>query len=494
MSGTRSTSIRVRLALWYAVLLAILLAGSGTVVYIVHARAEYQDIDQALATSTEHFRSEIERDLAAGAQSGQPPVLAIDATEFAFDDVELSVFDAGGRLVYGTSLTDPATAPSELAGDHHGSATFTTVRVNGERFRIHAMTLEANGAVVGYIQSTASLASVDHSMSRFRALLLLVALAGVLAAAVGGFLIASRALRPIADVTETARAIALSRSFARRLDRNERQDELGELARTLNQMLASLESAHRAQRRFVDDAAHELRAPLTSILGNFEFLERARDLPESERAAVLADIRTESEHLARLVADLLALARADSGQSVVRQPVELDRVVVEAVHAVEPQADHLDLAIDTLEPVVVSGDADRLKQLAIILVENACHYTPPGGTVRVQVIAQEAEAMLIVSDTGIGMSADDLPHIFDRFYRADEARSRVIEGSGLGLAIAAWIIDAHGGTIEVTSQPGTGSRFTVRLPAVTQSSPPAPVTNRIGQDGKDDRAECGLWD
>jgi two-component system OmpR family sensor kinase len=284
---------------------------------------------------------------------------------------------------------------------------------------------------------------------------------------------ATRALRPIADVTETARAIALSRGFARRLEPSRQQDELGELSRTFNEMLDSLDAAYRAQRQFVDDAAHELRAPVTSITGNLELLERARDLPDAEREAILADVRVEAERLGRLVNDLLALARADAGLRVTRAPVELDRVVVEGMRAMHHLAGDVALGLTALEPAVVVGDADRLKQVLVILVENALRYTPAGGQVRVSLRSLAKEAVLAVEDTGMGIGPADLPRIFDRFYRADPARSRIAGGSGLGLAIAKWVVEAHNGRMEVESEPDQGTVFRVWLPLAGERAPKA---------------------
>ena len=232
-------------------------------------------------------------------------------------------------------------------------------------------------------------------------------------------------------------------------------------------MLSSLDVAYQAQRRFVDDAAHELRAPVTSITGNLDLLERARDLPAAEREVVLADVHAETERLGRLVNDLLALARADTGQRITRTNVELDRVVIEGVRGMDHLADDVDLGIAALEPAVVDGDPDRLKQVLIILVENALRYTPAGGRVRVSLRRRAGEVVLAVEDSGMGIAPADLPHIFDRFYRADPARSRVAGGSGLGLAIARWIAEAHDGRIEVESEPGSGSTFRIVLPLAT---------------------------
>lgn len=464
-----ATSIRLRLALWYVALLTVLLVGIGGAVYVAHTRAHYRQVDRTLAAITDHYRSEIERELATGAPMDSALGDRIDPAGTDQSVRNVAVFDGAGQLVFGQAVAEavPLLAAVEDSNPHD-TGTFRTVRTASGRVRVHMMALRVSGAVIGYVQAADSLAAIDRSISRFRRLLGLAAVAGVVAATAGGVAVASRALRPIADITETARAIALSKGFGRRLDAAGQEDELGELARTFNQMLASLEEAHLGQRRFVDDAAHELRAPLTSLLGNLEFLERAQDLQSDERQVVIADLRAEVERLARMVGELLTLARADAGQELRRQPVEFDRIVVEAVNDSRPRASGVDVKISELTPVVVEGDPDRLKQLVIILIDNALRYTPPGGRVRISLGWDDGETggVLAIADTGIGIAPADLPRIFDRFYRADPARSRVTEGSGLGLSIAKWICEAHGGRITVESTVGAGSTFTVWLPSV----------------------------
>jgi signal transduction histidine kinase len=202
-------------------------------------------------------------------------------------------------------------------------------------------------------------------------------------------------------------------------------------------------------------------------LANLELLERRGDLPTAEREEALHDATRETRRLARLVADLLALARADAGMPVRRRPVELDRVLLDAFGQVRHLADGKAVALDALEPAIVNGDPDQLKQLLLALIDNAIKYTPPGGsvTLRLRRVADTAEVS--VQDTGIGISPEALPHVFERFYRADPARQRDPGGTGLGLAIARWIAEQHGGTVVLESQPGKGTTATVRLPEAT---------------------------
>jgi signal transduction histidine kinase len=246
-------------------------------------------------------------------------------------------------------------------------------------------------------------------------------------------------------------------------------------------MLGSLESAYRFQQRFVADASHELRAPLTAIQANLELLQRHPEMSESERNEALAEAARESTRLTRLVADLLALARADAGLPLRRARVDLDAIVLEECGDVRQLAQGQTLTLDPFEPVQIWGDEDRLHQLLLILLDNALKYTPPTGGVTVGLCQAGEGVELSVRDTGVGIAAADLPHVFERFYRADPARGRDPGGTGLGLAIADWIVRQHAGEIGVTSDLGKGTTVTVHLPlgdAGTTQSPPVSSTLR----------------
>jgi len=243
------------------------------------------------------------------------------------------------------------------------------------------------------------------------------------------------------------------------------RDELSHLAETFNEMLASLEEAYRAQQRFVADASHELRAPLTAIQGNLELLANHTDMLETERQTALVEAQCEAARLARLVADLLALARADAGALIDLRPVDLDAILLDSLRSARQLSQGQVVAITAFEPVQVFGNEDRLKQLLLILLDNALKYTPPDGRVTVELRRNGTTAEVTVQDTGEGITADALPHVFERFYRADPARTRDPGGTGLGLPIAHWIVEQHGGSIALASQPGYGTTVTVTLPA-----------------------------
>jgi signal transduction histidine kinase len=264
-------------------------------------------------------------------------------------------------------------------------------------------------------------------------------------------------------VTETARAISLSGDFAARVEAGGAGDEVGELAVAFNEMLRALEQNHQALQRFLGDASHQLRTPLTTIRANLDLAQRPR-LPEDERQAILADARDEAERMGRLIHDLLALARAESGARLEAGPVELDAVLVESVRRQRDAAPHVRMSISAVEPAVVDGDRDRLRELFDILLDNAARYTPSGGSVAAGLEVRDGRALVRVEDTGIGLDAPDRDRLFERLYRGTRARELRPSGTGLGLAIARWIVESHAGTIELTDREGGGTVALVTLP------------------------------
>jgi signal transduction histidine kinase len=293
--------------------------------------------------------------------------------------------------------------------------------------------------------------------------------------------LARRALAPIAAITTTAARIAESADFVDRVRGPARLDEVGRLAATFNTMLNRLEAVHAAQRRFVSDASHELRAPLTTIRGNAELLLLDPATPPDEREDALRDIAAEAARLARLVDDLLALARGDARLHSRPQPVHLHELLCATAHLMADRPDVSQVLLGQTDAATVYADPDRLEQLLIILLDNARKYTPPDGCIDCSLRADDCYATVTVCDTGIGIHPDDLPHIFERFYRADRARTHeparrgdasfdghAVPGTGLGLAIARQIVEEANGTIAAESEAGTGTSFIVRFPVYTQ--------------------------
>lgn len=469
-------TLRLRLALWYGGLTGAVVLICCMYSYAVHSRAHYDELDRMLSGAAEHVAEELK----VADPGGYMTVM--DASQHLRTTIRL--FNAEGHVVLqspkAASLPtlDPlavlgrryvrpyvagvALVPS-LHNTHSAAGAFGLVNDSrGSRHRVSVVRLDRVGRLLAAYQP---LDDIDQSVSRFGQLMLMMAAAGSAVTFGMGWLVAGRVLRPVALLTDTAGTIARSREFSRRVPVQHPHDELGRLALTFNEMLASLGAAFGAQQRFVADASHELRAPLTVLQANLELLLHAA-LPPEERERALQEAHEESERLARLVADLLVLARADSGYTLRREPVELDRVLMQALGEARHLTKGQQLEVGELEPVRVSGDSDRLRQLLLILMDNAIKYTPPPGRIVLGLRRTRGTAQVTVRDSGIGIAEDALSHVFERFYRADQARSRDPGGTGLGLSIAQWIAGQHGGTVTFESAVGHGTTAVVTLPGL----------------------------
>lgn len=331
---------------------------------------------------------------------------------------------------------------------------------------------EASSDILGYLQ----VARVVDSVEIFERSLVIALFFGF-SAAIGSLFLAvlltPGSFKPLEDIATVTRQITNADDLSRRVPDTGRTDEIGVLARSINQTLERLERLFQTQQRLLADVSHELRTPLTAIRGNLDLMRRmGMGDPES-----MDIIQEEVERMTRLVGDLLLLARADAGGSPVAQTkVELDTLIFEVYRQAEILAKgEVEVTLTAVDPVCVMGDTDRLKQLFLNLASNAVKYTPAGGNVYISLAAEDGWAIVEVADTGIGIPAEDIPYIFDRFYRVDKARSRGLGGTGLGLSIVKWISQSHGGDVTVTSTVGEGSRFIVSLPAiVTQDEPDEP--------------------
>jgi len=472
-------SIRLRLLLHCGLLCCLILTVAIVLSYAFHARSHYEELDQILAGEVTHRAAELLLSNASllslersGANGGLEIVLRLYGVDGALNgkssnDVSVPATDprrvlsqpSGPAFDTLAGLVSTAKAPSAIQ-----DGAFGLVDVDDKRWRVYILPFRQGQTIIGYLEGLTPLQRLDASMQGLRILLLALWGVGTTTMLFGLWVMATQVLRPVVRMTQAAQAIALSRDFAKRVETPPYRDELRHLAQTFNKMLENLEAAFRLQQRFVSDASHELRAPLTVIQGNLELLCRQQNMPLAERAEALTEAEREAARLARLVAELLTLARADAGVLLKHNPVDLDEIVLEAFQEARKLTRGQDLGIDTFEPVRVEGDADRLKQLLIILLDNALKYTPHEGKVSIGLRRRNGQAEIVVRDSGIGIAADDLPHVFERFYRADLARSRDPGGSGLGLSIARWIAEQHGGRVILTSAQGQGTTAVVSLP------------------------------
>ncbi|MBB6098666.1 signal transduction histidine kinase [Deinobacterium chartae] len=479
--------IRWRLTALFALLCAAALVVVSLVGYGVYVRDQYLATDRVLSLSARH--------VAAGVQTaGRSHVLeaAPGSVREGGVQVVLRLYDAHGRLLArspGTShipATDPAAplatrarpayhAPAPLTRlartpqPPEGSA-YGTLTLNGERWRRYVIRLDRNGVAGRYVEALTPLARLDQASAQLARTLTLLTLASVLLVAGLGWTLVGLALRPVARLTQAAREIARSRDLSRRVPHTGAHDEIGRLGGTFNDMLDSLEGAVRSQQRFVADASHELRVPLTVLRGNLELLRRHPALAAHERGEIVQETEREAARLSRLVSDLLLLARVDADLELNLRALDLRAVALEAFRDARLLAQGQILRFEDGPPLWVRGDADRLKQLLLILLDNAIKFTPAPGTVGVVLRLEGEQVQLEVQDHGVGIREDEQPLVFERFFRGEAARAQE-GGSGLGLAIARWIVQQHRGDISLRSRPGEGTVVTVRLPALETVSP-----------------------
>jgi signal transduction histidine kinase len=341
----------------------------------------------------------------------------------------------------------------------------------GFHLRVLNVPLIIDGRPVGTLQAATSLDVVDTAREVLVYIMGIATIITVMLAAYGSWLAVGRALQPLDTITETAEQINRADDLARRIPYDgPREDEIGSLIEAFNQTLERLETLFTSQQRFLADVSHELRTPLTVIKGNVDLMRRMKSLDEES----LTSIDQEAGRLTRLVGGLLLLAQAESGSvSLNMKPVELDTLVLEVFQEMKVLAGgKIKLHLTEIDQVQVNGDRDRLKQVLLNLVGNAIQYTPQDGDVFLSLGIIAAQARLIIRDTGPGIPAVDLPHIFERFYRAEKSRTRgKTTGFGLGLSIAHWIVDKHGGRIEVDSKDGQGTTFCIWLPLLNEQPP-----------------------
>jgi heavy metal sensor kinase len=432
--------IRVRLTAWYVALLALILSGFSGYLYVSFARDMHEELARSLASEADRLIANIEL------ESGQPQFG--EGSETLPPGMLATVHDPAGNLL---EAADPRQAEPETA--------------NG--WAVLSRPVVIDGVELGVLTVARSEADTEAAVHELLVLMLLAVPLTLALASAGGLFLAGRALAPIDRITRTAASIGvddLSRRLAVRST-----DEVGRLARTFDDMLARLERAFQRQRQFTSDASHELRTPLTLLASQIDVaLERRRTPAEYQR--VLSSLRADTTRMSQLVGELLTLARADDGQQLLSaEPLDLANLVHSVVDTMQPLAEQrgvrLTQAVDSTS--LVHGDQTRLSQLLINVVDNGLRYTPRGGTVAVGVGLENTSAVVRVSDTGVGIAADHLPHVFERFYRVDAARARADGGSGLGLAICRWIAEAHGGSLAVNSELERGSTFTLRLPRFT---------------------------
>jgi len=455
-------SIKFRFTIWYLLVLAVLLIALSAGVYFYLSRSLYRGLDDSLEIRSTQIRSI--QDILESIRQGefQEELGEIVTLYFYSGDQLMEVSPRGISIPLSHELISQAIA---------GTSLFTTIQTaEGEGLRLLAVPI--NISILGPppgIQPAAlviarSTKQIDQALAGLvRTLIIAVPLALALAAG-GGIFLARRALKPVDEIAQTAQEIEES-DLSRRINVNTK-DELGRLAATLNEMIGRLEKAFQRQKQFTSDASHELRTPLAVIEAE-STLALQKERPSSDYRQSLESISQESRRMSSLIDQLLTLARADAGKEQWNfMEVNLGKLISNLSTDVEVlcQEKGLSFQLGQTQDLVVKGDEARLRELFMNLLDNAIRYTPTPGTVSVSLRREGQMAVVAITDTGVGIPAEDIPFIFERFYRVDKSRSRAEGGSGLGLAICRHIAEAHSGKIEVESQVGAGSTFSVWLP------------------------------
>jgi signal transduction histidine kinase len=467
--------LRLRLTLGYSLFFAAILLLMTVGVYLLVRNALLTEVQRELGVNAEL----IQRDFAASqAPLGSyfaSPAAALQALPPRVEGLEspslyVQVLAADGAIVVTSASLGSWTLPAEpmlLTAALRGELDERIVDLGNGRAFMRTERLAHDGTAIGVLQVAQPLRAVDLTL---RVLLIGLAATGLIAlvaAARGGAWIARRALRPVEEIAQTTQQIVYAADLQRRVPDAPADDELGHLTTTINAMLARLDQLFTAQRRFVTDVSHELRTPLTAMRGHLELMQRGVTRDGAAQAESVNDMLREVARLTRMANDLLLLAQAEVGLQVRCAPVALDEVVLEVVRELRPLAAGVALRPELQTQITVLGDRDRLKQALLNLVANGLQHTPPGGCVTVGLEHDQHGVTLFVRDTGAGIAPDDLPSVFERFYRADRSRAQRAGGAGLGLAIVQWVAEAHKGTVAVASSPGHGATFTIVLPSPT---------------------------
>jgi heavy metal sensor kinase len=472
--------VRLQLLCWYTVIFAGVLLLAGAISYRYFETALENGVDTSLRVQEQQIAAEVMpgKDTitihdAIGILSGLDNDDHDHSSSSGHVDIDygalVRLLDAHGTVLRQTPASEDLRVPPEsitqpLHG-HSWEGTLTTT--NGLEVRLYSKAIMVQGKIFAVVQVGQSLSNVHHVLQRLVLILLAVGGLALILCALSSYWLTGLAFAPIQRLIQTARRIKEG-DLRQRVSIPPARDEIRFLAVTLNEMLDSLDQMVSRQRRFVADASHELRTPV-AVIRNKTSIALLHPQTIEDYMVILQDVNTETERLGHLLSDLLALSRGDEGRAKFEQePVRLDLLaratVTQAEWIAEERSIHL--SIQVKQPVTIIGDEARFIQVVMNLLDNALYYTRSGGSVQVVVESTPHSARLSVRDTGIGIAAEHLPHIFERFYRADPARDQSSgrSNSGLGLAIVDWIVRIHNGTIAVESTPGKGSCFTLTFP------------------------------
>ena len=453
--------IRIRLTLFYLVTLVVILVIFAAFVYGQVRKNLYAQVDSALEIAAIQAVAVIDQD---------EPTLTFEniklppGVQQRLDDFSISLFDPQGKLLDSIGVQGPAHLLE-------GSTGYASVRTEGNPWRVHAEPVRASARqIVAWVQVAQTLEQVDDTLSDLQFQFLVGIPLALLLAGLSGLFLAIQAMQPINQITRTAQAIHED-DLAQRINYSGPADEVGRLAGTFDQMLSRLQAAFERQLRFTSDAAHELRTPLGALKARIDVILSQTRQPADYQAA-LQDMDRQVDRLTRLTHVLLFMARIDQERDKIAQEViDFDEFVDGIMEQIVPLAAEKAITLQNRSPLPVAfaGNLDMLIRLFLNLLDNAIKYTQVGGEVAVCARTHGTTVAITIQDNGPGIAHEHLPHLFERFYRIESARTRSPHeqnGSGLGLAIAYEIVRIHGGKLRVESELGHGSTFTVELPAV----------------------------
>ncbi|SRR6266568_648260 len=460
--------IRTRLALWLMLILALVLAAFSVTIYQLTRNNLLTEIDRDVRQRAAAIHT------AVLPPPGQTTLRIPQLDVFSSPDCYLQVLDQQGKVLASSGNLGNRTLP--LLQDAIATDTVKEVMVGPMPLFVYGQKVIIDNQLRGYVLVARSPMTVYFALGQLRGILYPGVIVALVLAGLFIWLLVRQAMRPLEQLATTASEIAAAKDHARRLKLKGPPDEIGRLTRTINGMLQALEDAYQEvqkvndlQRHFLIDASHELRAPLTIMLSSLDLIKKVGATDPDFQTSTLERMRVETDRMARMVTQLLILARSDANVTAAHEPLLIADVVVDICCQRHPRDEEATMechGMESLEGVLVWGNSDYLKQLFLILLDNAFKYTPADGTVEVSGSRNESTVTITVADTGIGIASNDLPCIFDRFYRAENAR--FCSGTGLGLAIAQRITEQHRGKIEAVSELGKGSRFTVTLPLLNQ--------------------------
>ncbi len=456
--------LRWRLTIWHLSLTALGLLGLILLSYQLLSDSLYADVNNTLAERARHVSDAV-------SVIPNRPIEGItqeSTDEFRSPGVYVQIFNSEGELIarsFNLGVQQMHSPAADISRVLAGENFYTKTEISDSPVQLYYQPIERDGQIVGAIQVGESLSGVESTLNRLRLIYTVGAVSVLLFGLIGGWMLARLGLRPVVRVMETAHEIVGAEDLSCRVSYVGPQDEIGTLASTFNEMLTRLQTLFESQRQFLAEAAHELRTPLASMLGNVDLLVAFGDDP-ARRHETIAALKRTGNHVTRLLDDLLLLAQAEAGWHLASfEPVAIDDLLIETYEAVQSTAEGVLLKIERCEPAYVRGDSDRLRQVFTNLIDNALKHSPAGSAVTLALWNEDGKVKVCIHDCGPGIPADALKRIFDPFFRAPA--SRRLPGAGLGLTIVRWIVQEHGGDVTIGSSTGDGTTVTLSFPLIT---------------------------